>query len=145
MKLHATPSSGSDGHAASAFVLMSTDRSVVAVSDAFAQLLGYGAAELCGRTFESLTYWPDAGVDAALSDQLFAGEIDSYQVAKRCEHSTGAHIPVQLQLSTVRDAKGKVAYAVVTVTPTQPSAAVTSVPADTELDEVEKIKRAMFW
>lgn len=145
MNLSANPSSVSDGHAAPAFVLMSSDRSVVAVSDAFAQLLGCTVAELCGRSFDSLTYWPAAARDTDLCDRLFAGEIDSYEIATCCDHKDGTQVKLQLQLSVVRDANGKVAFAVINVTPAEQAAATSRACIEADLDEVEKIRRAMFW
>lgn len=145
MQPYANPSSVVDGNAAPAFVLISPSRSVVAVSDALAQMLGYSVAELCGRPLESLSYWSDAPLDADLADQLFAGEIDCYEIHKRCETISGTPMKVRMQLNSVRDGKGKLAFVVMTVVPAEQAATVPLAKQEADLDEVEKIRRAMFW
>jgi PAS domain S-box-containing protein len=129
-----------------AFGLIAPDRRFVAVSEAFAQLLGYTPAELCGRTLESITCVADADAVGDM-DQLFGGEIASYEIADRCEDRDGNRLQAMLQVSTACDARGKIAFAIVQLRPAEANASATpghrqTGPVD---DEVEKIKRAMFW
>ena len=128
-----------------AVALTAPDHRLAAVNDAFAELLGYTPQELCGRTFESITHWPDAALDSDLADQLFAGQIPSYEIGKRYVHKDGSLVTILLQVSTVRDGKGRITFAVVQA---RPVAETESFPAyqhpASPSDEIEKIKRAMF-
>jgi PAS domain S-box-containing protein len=130
-----------------AVALRAPDGRIAAVNSAFARMLGYTTAELCGRTFESITFAPDIDIDSDLADQLFAGAIPAYEIAKRYKHRDGGLVKILLHVSTVSDAAGKILFAVVNARPVLGS--VSTLPVyqqDQEsTDEVEKIKRAMFW
>jgi PAS domain S-box-containing protein len=138
------PSTAAD--TSTVFALIAPDRRLAAVSDAFAILLGYTPAELCGRSVESITYAGDVGIDREPAERLFAGEIPSYEIAKRCEDRNGELVKIMLQVSAMCDAMGKVAYAIMQVRQIGTSASLPQyqIP-QARSDEVEKIKRAMFW
>ena len=142
MNFDLPPSTAAD--TSTVFALIAPDRRLAAVSDAFAILLGYTSAELCGRTFESITFAGDIGADRERAERLFAGEIPSYEIVKRCEDRNGELVKIHLQVSAVCNAGGAVAFAIAQVR--QIGAGMTSHPQhDVANDEVEKIKRAMFW
>ena len=141
-------SSPTSADTTTAFAITGMDHRMIAVSDAFAQLLGYTPAELCGRTFESITYAADIDIDSDLADKLFAGQLASYEIAKRYESRDGQLVKILLQVNATCDGAGRVAFAVVQVRQVI-DAVPSSLPqyqhADAANDEVEKIKRAMFW
>jgi two-component system, sensor histidine kinase and response regulator len=130
-----------------AFALISPDHRLAGVNKAFAKLLGYRPEELCGRTFDSVTFAPDTDIDSDLADQLFAGEIPGYEIAKRYKHKDGGLVKILLQVSTVTDGGGRILFAVVHARPMLAAASTLPVyqHAVEPNDEVEKIKRAMFW
>jgi PAS domain S-box-containing protein len=144
MSFDFSPSTAAD--TSTVFALIASDRRLVAVSDAFAILLGYTPAELCGRTLGSITYADDMNSDRQLAERLFAGDVPSYEIVKRCEDRNGELVKIHLQVSAVCNAEGAVAYAIAQVRQIGASMAVPHAHHDdAAIDEVEKIKRAMFW
>ena len=141
-------SSSTSADTTTAFAITGTDHCMIAVSDAFARLLGYTPAELCGRTFESITYAADADIDSDLAETLFAGRLASYEIAKRYESRDGQLVKVLLQVNATCNGAGRVAFAIAQVKQII-SDEGSSLPqfqhAEAPSDEVEKIKRAMFW
>ena len=127
--------------------LVMPNHRLAAVSDAFAELLGYTPQELCGRTLESITYYADADIDCDLARQVFAGELREYEVAKRYVHKNGRLIRAMLRTSAIRDAKGRIVYEIVKLVPIRkadggPSADDRDDPSS---DQIDRIKRAMLF
>jgi len=72
-----------------------------------AQLLGRTAAELRGKRLEYSCHPDDVRLDAEFARRLFAGEIDSYQVAKRFLRPDQSMLRILLTISLVRDGGGR--------------------------------------
>jgi diguanylate cyclase (GGDEF)-like protein/PAS domain S-box-containing protein len=76
------------------------------VNRAMCDLLGYSRSELLGSTVKQLSHPDDKNVTDNVRAQLWAGEIDSFQMEKRYLHKDGSTVWVQLTISVQRDAAG---------------------------------------
>jgi PAS domain S-box-containing protein len=77
------------------------------VNRALCEILGYSPEELVQLGFQDVTHPEDLAVDLALAEQLWAGAISRYQLAKRYVHKTGKVIKAQLHASVVGDEGGR--------------------------------------
>lgn len=143
-----TISSDSKTISAPAIALVAADHRLVAVTDAFAELVGYSPAELCGKTFEQITHPADIDIDSDLATRLFRGRIPSYELAKRYVHKNGQIVRILLAASVVRDRLGKIVFAVAQIRPLAQDVPAPTLPVfqheHEKSDEIEKIKRAML-
>lgn len=87
--------------------LVGLDGSFVRVNQALCEIVGYGADELTGRTFQEITYPADLDIDLDLANRLYRGEIPRYQLEKRYVRKDGAIVNVMLSGSMVRDPAGE--------------------------------------
>lgn len=81
-----------DGPAAQAFTDMSGR--MTAANRAYLRLLGLEAPDLMGKSLMDFTHPEDRGHNARLLEDLVAGRIGSFQIAKRYLHSDGHVVPV---------------------------------------------------
>jgi PAS domain S-box-containing protein len=134
---------------APAIALIDRENRLLAVTPAFASVVGYAPADLCGSAFERITHEPDIETDNELAIRLFSGEIDSYESTRRCVHRNGHLVRILLTFSVARDASGAIAYAVSQMQALDEEAAqpirVTFQPDHEPNDQIERIKNAMFW
>src|SRR3954469_5335766 len=84
----------------------------VIVNDAFCELLGYSEDELKQRNPLDVTHPDDRELTAEYRRQLFAGEINSYDVEKRFMTSKGEVRWVRLFVSLIRNDEGAPLYSV---------------------------------
>ncbi|WP_433222849.1 PAS domain-containing protein [Dactylosporangium sp. CS-047395] len=99
-----------------AFVAVGPDGSVAAWNRAAEELLGWPAAEICGRSLAAtvLPHWGEHAVGEAL-DRLFATPAGPpLERAATVRHRDGHEVPVRLSLSLLRGARGALACAFVT-------------------------------
>lgn len=89
--------------------LVGLDGRWLEVNRALCDLLGYTRAELQELTFQDITYPDDLEADLALTRQLHAGEIASYQLEKRYIRKDGDTIWVLLTSSLMHAADGTAA------------------------------------
>src|SRR5512139_3614792 len=80
------------------------------VNPTFCSMLGYGAAELSGMTWEQITSPEDREAESQLLERTLAGAQDEYRLEKRCLHKNGSVIWVTLKSALVRDHKGSPVY-----------------------------------
>ena len=90
--------------------LVGLDGAFTEVNHALCRLLGYGEAELVGRTFQELTHAEDLGSDLELLEELRAGNIDHYTLEKRYHDKLGEVVWVSLAVSMARDEDDQPAY-----------------------------------
>ncbi|HLL49430.1 MAG TPA: PAS domain S-box protein, partial [Thermomicrobiales bacterium] len=90
--------------------LVSPDGRFLQVNRALCGILGYPEEELLAKTFQDITHPEDLDADAALEQQLLAGEITTYQVEKRylCKDERIAW--VRLTVSLVHGPDGEPHY-----------------------------------
>src|SRR4051795_230233 len=81
-----------DGPAPQAFA--DADGRVAAANRAYLRLLGVTEADLVGRPLLDVTHPDDRARNAELLDDLRAGRIGSFQLAKRYVHADGRAVPV---------------------------------------------------
>ena len=82
---------------------VSRDGSIVRANDALGQMLGYDADELSEIGWQSITLPEDLVRELELVQQLFAGEITSYDIEKRYVHKRGHVVWCRLSASLLRD------------------------------------------
>lgn len=130
-----------------AIALIDQHHRIAAVTGAMAELLGYSVAEMCGMTFEQITYPPDVDIDADLAGRMFEGEIDSYEMVKRYVRKDGSLLRVLLTAVVVRDPQGRIVHGIGQIRPlgNTPAKAMPIFQHSGEPnDEIDRIKRAMF-
>ncbi|MGD9973749.1 MAG: PAS domain S-box protein [Desulfatirhabdiaceae bacterium] len=95
---------------------VSLDGGFLEINDQFCQLVGYEKQELFQMTFRDITHPDDLYLDEKYIEQVLAGKIDSFDIEKRYIHKDGHPVWVRLYSNVVRNAGGKIKYAVAVVT-----------------------------
>jgi len=90
--------------------LVSTTGQWMRVNKTLCRIIGYGADELLGLTFQDITHPDDLNTDLQQMYQLLDRGISSYQMDKRYFHKNGHIIWVSLNVTLVRDLQGKPLY-----------------------------------
>ncbi|NEQ21934.1 MAG: PAS domain S-box protein [Microcoleus sp. SIO2G3] len=80
------------------------------VNKTYCEMLGYSAPELHQLTFAAITHPNDVQTDVVYAEQLFKGEIPSYQLEKRYIKKNGESLWVNLTSTMVSDQDGKISY-----------------------------------
>ncbi len=77
------------------------------VNPAFAEILGYSAAELINKSFCDLTHPSDIEEEWQLFQEVLKSQRDRYHLEKRYIHRSGKVVWCRLAVSAVRDPEGK--------------------------------------
>jgi PAS domain S-box-containing protein len=96
------------------------------VNQVLCEMLGYQEEELKQLSFLQITHPDDIDIDVELTEQLFAGEIPSYQVEKRYITKDDRVLWINLRKSVIRDAAGR---------PPQAIAAIENITARKQVEE----------
>ncbi len=96
-------------------VLVDPEGRVMAANPAVRAMLGYGEAELLGRTSADQTHPDDLVVQAALTGEMLRGERDGYQLEKRYIRKDGRVIWGRLTVSLARGAGGEPLFGISTI------------------------------
>ena len=89
-------------HAPIGMALVTPDGRFTQVNRALCELLGYTEDELLSKTFQAITHADDLADDLALAEQLWAAEIETYQLEKRYIHKDGHIVWILLTGSAIR-------------------------------------------
>lgn len=91
-----------------AAAIVSADRSITNVNDAFCRLTGYAADELVGVSFTDLSrpYAEDFERSSGLFAAAVRGDIERYELEKRFQRKNGEVLRVRVTSGTLRDARG---------------------------------------
>src|SRR5579863_9158217 len=79
----------------------------IRVNPGLCQILGYTKQELLAKTFQSIAYSEDPGLELNGISQLLKREIRSFQMEKRYLHKAGHTVPALLSVSLVCDSQDK--------------------------------------
>lgn len=82
----------------------------IKVNKKLCDMLGYSKLELLNISFVEITHPDDLEKDLALLKKVSDGEIDSYQIEKRCIHKQGHIVYIILALSVVKDDNNNILY-----------------------------------
>ncbi len=74
--------------------LIAVDGRFLRVNTSLTNLLGYAEEELLALDFQRLTHPEDLGAMLANLGQLIRGEVESFQIEKRCQHKDGHYLCV---------------------------------------------------
>jgi len=88
---------------------------VLAVNDAFCQMLGRSREEIVGKSITSFTHPEDRGIAEEAHCRLISGEVDQVSYVKRDLHKDGRVIDLEVSKSSARDASGSRLYFVISV------------------------------
>ena len=86
--------------------LVDRDFRYIWLNDALGEMLGRDVDELIGESFMSVSHEADAEVDLRLSQRLFAGEIDHFNMRKRYIKDDGSVVVADLIACAVVDEDG---------------------------------------
>jgi len=81
-------------HAANGMALIAVDGRFLRVNASLARLMGFAEEELLALDFQRLTHPDDLGAFLAHLGQLIRGEVESFQLEKRCKHKDGHYLSV---------------------------------------------------
>lgn len=87
--------------------LVSLTGEIMRVNETLCQILGYTAAQLQERTFQSVTHPDDLETILDLVRKLLDGEIHSYRVRRRFVRADGQAIWGNVSVALVRNSRGK--------------------------------------
>lgn len=96
---------------ASGMALVNAEGAFVVVNPALAAMLGYEPGELTGLTNAAITHPEDNRRQEALRRQLWAGEIDRYQLEKRYVRKDGSVMWGLLSTTLIQDEQGRITTA----------------------------------
>ena len=93
-------------------LLLALDGRILRANRAACEVLRRPAEEVTGDSFDRLVWPEDADADHSLATKLLHGEIERYQVEKRCARGDGTKMRALLAYSLVRDREGLPHYRV---------------------------------
>jgi PAS domain S-box-containing protein len=93
-------------------LLLALDGRVLRANRAACEVLRRSADEVSGVAFDGFVSPEDADMDDALATKLLRGEIERYQVEKRCARGDGTKMRALIAFSLLRDDGGQPAYRV---------------------------------
>ncbi len=94
-------------HASHGMALVGTDGKFQRVNSALCEILGYEDYELLELDVKSITHPDDINLSMTLMREVIDGERLSFQLEKQHIRKNGAVVPTQLNVSMVRDNKGR--------------------------------------
>ena len=83
---------------------------ILAVNDAFCQMVGRTREELLGHDSTPFTYPEDLGISEEAHHRVTSGDTDQVTYAKRYVHRDGRVIVAEVHRSTARDPEGRTLY-----------------------------------
>ena len=83
---------------------------ILAVNDAFCQMVGRTREELLGHDSTPFTYPEDLGISEEAHRRVTSGESDQVSYSKRYVHRDGRVMVAEVHRSTARDAEGRTLY-----------------------------------
>ena len=83
---------------------------ILAVNDAFCDMVGFSRDELIGRDSTPFTYPDDIGLTEATHQRIMSGEAEHVRYVKRYLRKDGQVIDVEVSRSPARDAQGNILY-----------------------------------
>ncbi|MGH9019827.1 MAG: PAS domain S-box protein, partial [Acidimicrobiales bacterium] len=86
------------------------DDRIIAVNDAFCDMVGFGRDELIGFDSTPFTYPDDVGITETTLQRAISGEIEQERYYKRYLRKDGRVIDVEVSRSPARDAQGNILY-----------------------------------
>lgn len=83
---------------------------VIAVNDAFCEMVGFSREELIGFDSQPFTYLEDVGITEESRRRTISGMDDQVRYVKRYQRKDGRVIVVEVSRSTARNAEGEIIY-----------------------------------
>jgi PAS domain S-box-containing protein len=99
-------------YAAIGIALQAPEGRWLKVNRALCDILGYSKEELLTKTFQDLTHPEDLEADLQYKQQVFSGQIPTYQMEKRFFHKSGHVVWVLLSVSLAPVAYGQGQYVI---------------------------------
>ncbi len=93
-------------------LLIDLQGNILGSNPALQAMLGYSQTELNDMTFDSLSQPQDIRVNNELFQKLLKGEVDAFQVERRCAHKNGKDVWVLQTVSLVTTEKGEEQFAI---------------------------------
>src|ERR1019366_3960695 len=83
---------------------------VIAVNDAFCEMVGFSREELIGFDSQTFTYLEDVGITEESRRRTISGMDDQVRYVKRYQRKDGRVIVVEVSRSAARNAEGEIIY-----------------------------------
>ena len=83
---------------------------IIAVNDAFCQMVDFSRDELIGQDSTPFTHPEDVGITEGTLERVLAGEVEQERYVKRYQRKDGRVIDVEVSRSPARDASGEIRY-----------------------------------
>jgi Amt family ammonium transporter len=83
---------------------------IIAVNDAFCEMIGFAREELIGQDSTPFTYREDVGITEETLSRALTGETEQERYYKRYQRKDGRVIDVEVSRSPARDATGAIRY-----------------------------------
>jgi len=92
--------------------LADTEGRILETNQAFQDMMGYSAQELCSMHFSDMTHPDDLEEGKALYQELTAGKRDRYSVEKRYVRKDGQALQARLSVASIRGPEDRMRYVV---------------------------------
>ena len=86
------------------------DDRIIAINEAFCEMVGYSQEELLGRDSRIFTFHEDVGITEETQRRAIAGEASQERYEKRYRTKDGRIIDVEVSRAPARDADGRILY-----------------------------------
>ncbi len=106
---------GAFEYSAIGMTIVSLEGHWLKVNREFLNMVGYTEEELLGRQFREITHPDDIPENVSLFEEAVRGDREAYRMEKRYIHKDGSVVWVRLNVSMIKDDRGKPIYTVAQV------------------------------
>lgn len=91
-------------------LLVDMNCTILSVTPAFSELIGYSEEELLRMNFVEITHPDDLGLDQGYVDGMLSGDCDYYSMEKRLVSKHGDVVPVDMEVTVLRRSNGSLLH-----------------------------------
>lgn len=106
---------GAFEYSAIGMTIVSLEGKWLRVNREFVHMVGYSEEELLNLSFQEITHPDDVSLNLSLFDEALRGERETYRLVKRYVHKNGSIIWGRINVSMIKDNRGRPLYCVAQV------------------------------